>query len=266
MAVPKYTRAIVCGVPGSLPANAQRLEEPDEPIDLEKARQQHSHYVETLKKLGLRVTHIETDEAYPDCVFVADTAVCVRNTALIPNMGHESRRGEVKRIKSALTEMGFDIICMKEPAFLDAGDVLFTGREFFVGLSSRTNKEGIDALAKAFPDFSVSSIKVRKHLHLQSIITMAGDDLIVVGGSPMASEAWVELESKAKFKYRKVVTPEDRAANVLYVNGTLVHEPAKDIPGSISVFQGLPGPKMELDNSELSKADGSLTCCCLLLQ
>jgi dimethylargininase len=36
-------------------------------------------------------------------------------------------------------------------ATLDGSDVLFTGREFFVGLSKRTNILGAKALASAFP-------------------------------------------------------------------------------------------------------------------
>ena len=39
------TRAVVCGVPASLPGAALRLGEPGEPIDLERARKQHDEYV-----------------------------------------------------------------------------------------------------------------------------------------------------------------------------------------------------------------------------
>ena len=45
-------------------------------------------------------------------------------------------------------------------ASLDASDVFFTGREFFVGLSKRTNIIGAKAVATAFPDYPVALIKV----------------------------------------------------------------------------------------------------------
>ena len=38
--------------------------------------------------------------------------------------------------------------------------MLFTGREFFVGKSERTNLAGIAALAAAFPHFKVSHIDI----------------------------------------------------------------------------------------------------------
>jgi dimethylargininase len=169
-------------------------------------------------------------------------------------------------MKEALGGLGFDVIEMQEPARLDGGDVLFTGREFFVGVSTRSNKESVEAVAKAFPGFPVSAIKVVEHLHLKSMMTMAGPDTVVIGASKVASDAWNELESKAKFKYQKIVLPEDHAANCLYINGTLVHLADHEIPGSISIYRNLPGPKIELENSELHKADGCLTCNSILLQ
>ena len=40
-----YSKAVVCGVPTSLPTAALRLGEPGEPVNLEKARKQHEEYV-----------------------------------------------------------------------------------------------------------------------------------------------------------------------------------------------------------------------------
>ena len=62
--------------------------------------------------------------------------------ALLPiTVGHESRRGETLTVKEALDKIpGLSVVEMTEPARMDGGDVLFTGREFFVGLSDRTNQ------------------------------------------------------------------------------------------------------------------------------
>ena len=44
-------------------------------------------------------------------------------------------------MKEALQKLpGLEVLEMTGPAHMDGGDVLFTGREFFVGLSERTNK------------------------------------------------------------------------------------------------------------------------------
>jgi arginine deiminase len=50
---------------------------------------------------------------------------------------------------------------IKDPlATIDGGDVLFTGREFFVGLSKTTNMAGAKAVASAFPEYPVTLLRV----------------------------------------------------------------------------------------------------------
>lgn len=41
-----YTRAIVSGIPASLPAAALRMDGSGSPVDLERARQQHEDYLQ----------------------------------------------------------------------------------------------------------------------------------------------------------------------------------------------------------------------------
>ena len=43
-----YTKAVVCGVAASLPVAALRMDEPGEPVNLEKARKQHDEYVKVI--------------------------------------------------------------------------------------------------------------------------------------------------------------------------------------------------------------------------
>ena len=262
----RYTRAVVCGVPSSLPANALRQNSDIDNISLEKARLQHKKYVDTLKSLGLQVTALEANEEHPDCVFVEDVAVVCENEALITRLGHSSRRGEEKAMKNALEKLGLRIHEMSAPASLDGGDVLFTGREFFVGLSSRTNQEGITKLSEVFSKYPVHGIAVEKHLHLKSMMTMVWDDTIVVGESEPAQKAWAEIKNTASFQYKCVTVPEDKAANCLIVNGTVVHLVSEEIPKSVEKFRQLSCPKIELSNSELHKVDGCLTCLSIFIE
>lgn len=45
-------------------------------------------------------------------------------------------------------------------AKLEGGDVLWTGKEFFIGISEFTNMEGALAVARAFPEYPCIPIKV----------------------------------------------------------------------------------------------------------
>ena len=89
--------------------------------------------------------------------------------------------------------------------------MFFTGREFFVGLSKRTNILGAKAVASAFPEYPVALIKVsgfcflikflqflnyescfkklkNGSFHLKAYVSVAGPDLIAVGSSEMAKD------------------------------------------------------------------------------
>ena len=63
------------------------------------------------------------------------------------------------------------MIDMDPEAHLEGGDVMFTGTEFFVGLSQRTNKKGIAVMRKVFGDrFEIHSIAISGQLQLITIL------------------------------------------------------------------------------------------------
>ena len=43
-------------------------------------------------------------------------------------------------MKAMMEKLCLRIVEMREPGRMDGGDVLFTGKEFFVGLGQRTNE------------------------------------------------------------------------------------------------------------------------------
>ncbi|XP_063237887.1 N(G),N(G)-dimethylarginine dimethylaminohydrolase 1 isoform X4 [Bacillus rossius redtenbacheri] len=171
-----------------------------------------------------------------------------------------------------------------DTAKLDGGDVLFTGREFFVGLSEWTNEAGARAVAAAFPEFPCTPVKVRpcvepdgspdletlqvtESRHLKAMVTMAGPDVICVGAGAAAQDVLMRIKREATFSYQTLTVPEDIAANVLYVNGTLVHRSPDEVPESCKVFaEKVDFPRRTLNMSELAKAGSGLTSCCLLFR
>ena len=143
----EYDYALVLSdIPQTLD-NGLSLEEHDQ-IDLHKAREQHLNYLKCLEDSGVKLVKVEPDDNHPDCVFVEDTAIALNNRIFIANPGAPSRAGEVNAIRNKLNEIKDELnleigeIKNKHEAFLDGGDVLFTGKEFIIGLSNRTNQKG----------------------------------------------------------------------------------------------------------------------------
>ena len=136
-----YTRAVFGSLSESFVTRALRAEEPLQPIDLQKAIRDHAVYVSEVRKLVPHTVQIPADEEFPDLVFVEDPAVVHDGKALITKMSEPSRANEVLHMRPVLEGMGLTIIEVDDPAAtIDGGDVMFTGREFLVGLSKRTNK------------------------------------------------------------------------------------------------------------------------------
>ncbi len=185
-----YTHAIVCRVPNSLRENSYRHRDTRNHLDIEQAINQHNEYILTLRKLNLDVIELQSDDTLPDSAFIDCVAVICDGTALIAQPHLVSRRRECEITKSLLRKEGLNIIEVRDPlATLDATDVFFTGREFFVALSKRTNIIGAKAVASAFPDYPVSLIKLKKGaLHLKAYVSIAGPDLLAIGSSEIAKD------------------------------------------------------------------------------
>ncbi|XP_067301515.1 N(G),N(G)-dimethylarginine dimethylaminohydrolase 1 isoform X2 [Pseudorasbora parva] len=179
---------------------------------------------------------------------------------------------QTEAMKEALTGLGLNIVEMTdESATLDGGDVLFTGREFFVGLSKRTNQRGAEILADTFKDYAVSTVPVQGCLHLKSFCSMAGPDLIVIGSSEAAQKALKIMQQMSDHKYDKLTVPDDLAANCVYMKlpgkgDVLLHCTPEEFPESVKVFEKLKDHMLiPVSNQEKVKVDGALTCCSVLV-
>ncbi|KAL1502289.1 hypothetical protein ABEB36_007455 [Hypothenemus hampei] len=262
MAAFRYTHAVVSRIPNSVKTK-------DEDIDLNAAKKEHENYVRLLRELGLDVIELPPDEALPDCVFVEDCAVVCNGAALITRPGAPHRQKEVETIRVVLKkELNIPLVEMSNiNAKLDGGDVLFTGREFFVGISQWTNEGGAGAVAAAFPEYPCTPIKVPGPKHLKSYITIGGPDLLCVGVGKDSQEVLKRMEREATFSYQTLTLPEDEAANVLYLNGTLVHRAAEEIPLSFKIFgEKIDYSRRSINYSQLSKHSSGLSSSCLLVR
>ncbi|KAJ1171330.1 hypothetical protein NDU88_003193 [Pleurodeles waltl] len=178
----------------------------------------------------------------------------------------------VEEMKKALQTLNINMVEMTdENATLDGGDVLFTGKEFFVGLSKRTNQRGAEILADTFKDYAVSTVPVHDYLHLKSFCSMAGPNLIAIGSSEAAQKALKTMQQMSDHRYDKLTIPDDHAANCIYLNipnkgHVLLHRSPEEFPESVKIFEKLKDYMLiPVASTELDKVDGLLTCCSVLI-
>ena len=230
-----------------------------QPIDMEKARAQHHAYEQLLGELGARVISLPEEPELPDSMFVEDPAIVLDEVAVICALGTETRRKEAPSLAAAV-EKYRTLAHIKLPGTLEGGDVLRIGKKIFVGLTARTNAEGIRQLAVIVERFGyeVTAVRVSGCLHLKSAVTSLGGNVL------LGNRKWFQWERMAGFEWVDVDPSEPHAGNALRMGETVV------FPASFPKTRGRieeAGLKVvALDISELQKAEAGLTCSSLLYE
>jgi dimethylargininase len=229
------------------------------PIDVTVARAQHRVYEQTLAAAGYRIEHLDADAAMPDSVFVEDMAIVFDEVAILTNPGAESRRCEAPAIAAALAAYR-PLQRIEPPATVDGGDVLVAGRRVYVGLSTRTNEDGVRQIRRILVPFgyTVSAVEVRGCLHLKSAVTALADDVLLV------NRDWIEPGVFAGCTIVDVAPEEPSAANALRLADRVIA--AQAFPRTADRIAALGLDVALVDASELAKAEGAVTCCSLIVR
>jgi len=229
------------------------------PIDLAAAARQHAGYCATLRSCGAEVRTLTANLTLPDSVFIEDTAIVLDEVAVLTSMGAKSRQAEPAGIEPELAKHR-EIVRIGPPANIEGGDVLRVGRKLFVGVSSRTNRAGIDGLSSIARrhGYEVLPVPVRGCLHLKSALTALPD------GSLLLNRAWLEVGELGGFKLIDVPREEPTAANVILVGGQVCISAAYPVTAGMIRERGFPVRMIEV--SEFAKAEGCVSCLSLLFQ
>ena len=274
----QHSAAICRAIPRSF-VDALSMHGTEDSIDIDKAQQQHENYVRVLQQHIPNVICLPALEEYPDCAFVEDTLVAIGSTGCLTRLGARSRQGEGKAIREILHRLGItELLDMHEvtnDAICDGGDVLFTGRHLFVGLSTRTNMAGVEVLKEAFRDLEIPVIAVppivvpgsQQVLHLKSAITHLDESTILAPEGTLGDSVLNSIQS-TMLGYEAIRLPSVLACNAVVANGHILAQDSGCAVSTRRIQEAAASKNMGLtfvDTSELAKKDGALTCCSILL-
>jgi len=218
------------------------------------ALEQHTAYVEALRKCGLHVTILEPDSGFPDSCFVEDVALCTSRFAVQCNPGASSRKGEQIEMEPVLRKFFDSMEQIIAPGTLEAGDVMMTGDHFYIGISERTNREGARQLIRILEKHGMSGemIPLNEMLHLKSGLSYLENENLLAFGEFLQHPAF------SRFNIIEVDETEGYAANSLWINGTVLVP--KRFPDTLAKIQAVGLNTLEVDVSEFQKLDGGLSC------
>jgi dimethylargininase len=228
-----------------------------QPIDFAKAQAQHHAYEKLLSDLGARVVSLPAEQDLPDSMFVEDPALVLDELAVIFPLGTQSRRAEAAGIAAAL-EPFRKLQHVQLPAMLEGGDILRLGRKLFVGLSARSNRQGIEQLSTigAPHGYHVAGVPVTGCLHLKSAVTALD------GNTLLGNRSWFDSSVFTGFDWIDVHPSEPHAANALRASDTVIFPASFPLTRQRIEARGF--KVTVLDISELQKAESGLTCSSLI--
>ena len=229
-----------------------------QPINYPLACEQHRAYEQSIQALGHQVISLPPESDFPDSVFVEDTALILDEFAVMLRPGAESRLGEVPSIARALHPYRH-LYYLQDPATIDGGDILLVGQHVYIGLSSRSNREAVRQISEILEPrgYKVTSVEVHGCLHLKSAVTLVAADTLLL------NPAWVDMRIFADYSIIEIDPQEPHAANALMVGESVIYPAGLQVTAGRMRRLGL--EVIELDVSELMKAEGAVTCCSLLI-
>jgi dimethylargininase len=143
---------------------------------------------------------------------------------------------------------------------MEGGDVLVLGNHIYVGVSGRTNKEGLQQFVSNVAKFGyiVHPVQVNNCLHLKSAVTAISANTLLI------NPAWVDSDEFSSYRKILVDNREPYAANALLVDTSVIYPTS--YPRTLDSLLNSGTSVFPVDVTELIKAEGAVTCCSIIFR
>ena len=227
------------------------------PVDAALAARQWEAYVEALRAAGWETVELPRADDCPDGVFVEDVLVVHDRLGIVARPGAEARLAELEGVMEAVAEFGLEAARIEAPGALDGGDVLQVGSTVYVGLTARTNAEGIDQLRAILAPrgADVVAVPVSRALHLKSAVTALPDGTVI---------GWPPIVDDPSAFPRFLEVPEEPGAHVVVLGGSKLLV-AAGAPRTAELFAARGYEPVGVDIGEFEKLEGCVTCLSVLV-
>ena len=250
----EFRRAIT-RKPGRSIVDGLRAEDIGTP-DLTRMLEAHAAYVATLRSTGAEVVELPALEAYPDAVFVEDTMLCLPEQAIAMRPGAPSRMGKVAEMRPAIAGFYRDRIAeITAPGTIEGGDILVTGREILVGLSARTNREGVAQLTDIVTEYGYTLRLVETP---EGVLHFKTDCGLVAPETILSTRRLAVSGCFEGYEVLLVPDGEEAASNCIRFNNLVIM--AAGFPRTAEMLSAHGYEVVQIDNIECAKLDGGMSC------
>lgn len=231
-------------------------------IHIKIAMEQHEKFVHTLKKQGVHVILLPTQDNFPEQVFTRDIGFTLGQTIFVAEMAENVRKGEELLLKSWLEDEEISYYNLVGDK-IEGGDVIIDRNSIYVGISNRTNKKAIDHLKSLLNEYEVHAVPfTEKYLHLDCVFNILSPNEAL-----FYPEAFHKKEREfLSSRYELIEVSKDEqftlGTNVLSIGNKKVFS----LPVNHGVNEQLRKrgyDVIEVDITEIIKSGGSFRCCTL---
>ena len=216
----------------------------------------HSDYIAALRATGATVIELDALPAYPDSVFVEDTALCLPQGAVVMRPGAPSRLGEAAEMAPHLAQLYGQVARIsREQSFIEGGDILVTEREVLVGRSARTNAAGIAELAEIVGGWGHS---LREVFTPPGVLHFKTDCSLLDAETVLSTKRLAASGCFDGYRVIEVADGEEASANSIRFNDVVI-APA-GFPKTRAKLEAAGFSVVEIGNSECAKLDGGMSC------
>ena len=250
----RFTHAITRAPAASITRGLRAVDTGNPDLGLMQAH--HADYIAALRSTGATVVELAALEAFPDSVFVEDTALCLPQGAVIMRPGAPSRLGEAAEMAPHLAALYGDLRRINgADSFIEGGDILTTETEILVGLSARTNAAGVAELTDLVGDWGH---KVRLVQTPPGVLHFKTDCSLLDAETILSTRRLDASGCFAGYRVIHVAEGEEACANTIRFND-LVIMPA-GFPRTRDALDRAGYAVREVGNTECAKLDGGMSC------
>ena len=216
----------------------------------------HADYVASLRATGATVVELDPLDAFPDSVFVEDTALCLPEGAVIMRPGAPTRLGEAAEMQPHLAALYGQVLQISGTgSYIEGGDILTTETEILIGRSARTNAAGIAELTRLVAPWGH---KVREVITPPGVLHFKTDCSLLDAETILSTERLAASGCFAGYKVIHTAPGEEAAANSIRFN-TVVLVP-QGFPKTRDALIRAGYAVKEIGNSECARLDGGMSC------
>ncbi len=234
----------------------------NEGIHIERALEQHSELVKTLKENGIEVILLPYHKKYPEQVFTRDIGFTLGQTIFVAKMATDVREGEENVLKQWLEDEEISYYNLAEER-IEGGDVVIDRDTIYVGLSNRTDQKAAEQLQRLLNQFNVIPIPFKeKYLHLDCVFNVVSSEVALIYPNALTKKS-IDLFAS---RYDLIEVSEEEQFQLGTNVFSLGNKRVLSLPVNKNVNKQLRTrgfQVIEVDITEIIKSGGSFRCCTL---